>query len=112
MAELVRKTPTTLREFMDHANDFTNAEYILHSQTTSRKSKVEQAEGQSKGIYNRKGQEKDQKARKSQYDRRREGNVLENTLGSRVVYSSMNVQTRDGEWTRDNNSDVERTRQY
>lgn len=48
MAELTKKTPTTLREFMDRANDIVNAEDTFRALTTPRKSKVEQLENRTK----------------------------------------------------------------
>lgn len=41
MKELVRKTPTTLREFMDQAEDFVNAKDTLQALITLRKFELE-----------------------------------------------------------------------
>ncbi|XP_040994292.1 uncharacterized protein LOC121240834 [Juglans microcarpa x Juglans regia] len=43
MYEIARKTPTTLREFMDRAGEFINAEDTLEALTVPRRSELERA---------------------------------------------------------------------
>lgn len=61
MVELARKTPTTLREIMDKANDFVNADDTLRALTVLRESKMEQAERRSKETRSDKGCENELK---------------------------------------------------
>lgn len=66
---IVKEDPNHVREFMDRANDFINAKDSLPTLTASRKSKLEYAEGQSKGTNGRKNYEKEPKTMKGQTPR-------------------------------------------
>lgn len=73
MAELARKTPTTLLEFMDRVDGFINAEDPLRTLTTSKKTKLEQANQNANGSSRGKALEK---PKKEQHDTRRGENML------------------------------------
>lgn len=55
MAELARRTPKTLREFMNRANNFVNVEDTLRALTAPREFELEQAEKISKEAIGNKG---------------------------------------------------------
>lgn len=61
MAELARKTPTTLLEFMDQADGFINAEDTLWALTKPRKTELEQTNKRAKMSVQSKTTDKAQK---------------------------------------------------
>ncbi|KAF5469063.1 hypothetical protein F2P56_013163 [Juglans regia] len=77
MAELARKTPSTLQEFMDKVDDFINAEDTLIALTTQpeRRSERETKGGQ------RKDRDGEQKAKSDQQESRQDGNVRRHNDG-------------------------------
>ncbi|KAF5481765.1 hypothetical protein F2P56_002393 [Juglans regia] len=62
MAELARRNPMTLREFMDHAEPFINVEYTFRALTEPRRKELEQVEKRTKVTNKAKPYEKPKKS--------------------------------------------------
>lgn len=69
MVELARRTPTTLREFMDQADGFINAEDMLWALTKPKKTELEQKDRKAKASGKAKAPEK---IKRGHQDRRRD----------------------------------------
>ncbi|XP_040990914.1 uncharacterized protein LOC121238137 [Juglans microcarpa x Juglans regia] len=69
MVELTRRTPVTLREFIDQADNFINAKDTLQALTEPRKKELQRAERKARAPANAKAYEKQEK---SSQDKRRE----------------------------------------
>lgn len=72
MAELARKTLSTLREFIDRVDDFVNAEYTLQTLIVPQKAEMKGVSKDTQRSSERKALEK---AGPSQYDKKWEGRV-------------------------------------
>ncbi|XP_040996211.1 uncharacterized protein LOC121242412 [Juglans microcarpa x Juglans regia] len=99
MAELARKIPFTLQEFMDRADDFVNAENTLIALTTRFERKSER---ELKGSQ-KKDREAGQKVRRDQQEMRRDNN-LRRHYSDYVHYSSAHSQDKAKEEGQDDNN--------
>lgn len=71
MAKLVRKTPSTLLEFMDRADDFINTEDTLIALTARSERKEEHVSKEG----HKRDRDEGQKVRRDQHEQRHDGNV-------------------------------------
>lgn len=72
MAELARRTFTTLGKFMDQVSNFVNAEDTLQTLTTPRRSELEWSENEGTSVRTH---EKDSKTKKGQYEKRKDSST-------------------------------------
>lgn len=99
MAELERKTPSTLQEFMDKADDFVNVEDTLIALTARSKGKEEHVSNGSQ----KRDRDWEQKARRDQHESRRDDNVRRHN-GDYVHYSNVHNQYKAKEATQDDDN--------
>lgn len=99
MAELARKTPSTLQEFMNMANDFVNTEdTLIILNPRSRESLKKDCDG-------------GQKARRDQHESRCDGNVRRHN-GNYVHHSSVHNQEKKKEARQDDDNRQQKGKYY
>ncbi|KAF5464252.1 hypothetical protein F2P56_014344 [Juglans regia] len=112
MDELARKTPTTLHEFKDKADDFINVEDTLRALTTPIRSEKERSEDHVKKGTLKRDRDGSSKTKKGQYEERRETSKRANyprTYGHRTEDCRALKQTIE---EMQNNGELERWRTY
>lgn len=88
MAELARKTPSTLRELMDKADDFVNADDTLQALLEPRKQEV-------KSETKNQNSAKDKKIGQGHQDERRERYSNQREQGHHLIHNNLSMQEND-----------------